>query len=278
MVLVTNLPPPTEGRCVKQTETRAVIGDRDLGPGCLYVSESRVVWIGDHGNGFSLEYQAIALHALSRDLSNFPEECLYLMIDVDIGGSKEIDFGLELSSRLSAACSLELNPTQGCSTLVTSRHLDNQTLETRALPSQNGTGDVQNLPVLPGPDIEADAVPEEEETTFTEIRFVPRDKNSLDSLFLTLSEFQALHPNDSDSFSDEDEEEEELVEDEFLSQSVDEVLFDEDGQVIVDRQMRGVGGAPAPQVDVPQNTLNGGEDSYAMETGQFDDPIENDNV
>lgn len=33
------------------------------------------------GQGLSLPYPAISLHAVSRDLNAFPHECLYLMID-----------------------------------------------------------------------------------------------------------------------------------------------------------------------------------------------------
>merc|ERR1719422_359228 len=50
--------------------------------GSLYISEARVSWVGIGGQGFSLEYPHIALHAVSRDLTQFHQECLYLMIDV----------------------------------------------------------------------------------------------------------------------------------------------------------------------------------------------------
>jgi hypothetical protein len=45
----------------------------------------RVSWRdGTTGEGFSLEYPHISLHAVSRDLSSFPQECLYLMLDADV--------------------------------------------------------------------------------------------------------------------------------------------------------------------------------------------------
>ncbi|KAH9370081.1 hypothetical protein HPB48_001958 [Haemaphysalis longicornis] len=50
---------------------------------------SRVSWVGQDSSGFSLEYPSVALHALSRDLQAFPEECLYLMIDGDLGEEQE---------------------------------------------------------------------------------------------------------------------------------------------------------------------------------------------
>ena len=38
------------------------------------------------GLGFSLQYPGISCHAISRDLSSFPHECLYLMIDGKLPG------------------------------------------------------------------------------------------------------------------------------------------------------------------------------------------------
>lgn len=42
---------------------------------------SCLCWKSNSGEGFTLEYPSIYIHAVSRDLNNFPEECLYLMID-----------------------------------------------------------------------------------------------------------------------------------------------------------------------------------------------------
>ena len=47
---------------------------------------SCVSWMSTAGQGFSLQYPAISLHAISKDLSAFPHECLYLMVDGDLGG------------------------------------------------------------------------------------------------------------------------------------------------------------------------------------------------
>ena len=70
-----------------------------MGMGTLYISEARVSWVGIQGKvteqyparkveikcwqGFSLEYKHVALHAVSRDLTQFHQECLYLMIGSD---------------------------------------------------------------------------------------------------------------------------------------------------------------------------------------------------
>ena len=75
---------------------------KSMGMGTLYISEARVSWVGIQGKvtkkwhpvfkskvkfefwqGFSLEYKHVALHAVSRDLTQFHQECLYLMIGLD---------------------------------------------------------------------------------------------------------------------------------------------------------------------------------------------------
>lgn len=43
---------------------------------------SQLSWVNNgSGKGFSLEYPHIALHAISRDLQTYPQECLYMMLD-----------------------------------------------------------------------------------------------------------------------------------------------------------------------------------------------------
>ena len=41
------------------------------GMGKLYIAEARVSWVGIQGQGFSLEYPHVAMHAVSRDLTQF---------------------------------------------------------------------------------------------------------------------------------------------------------------------------------------------------------------
>ena len=57
----------------------------------VYFSSSRVSWRSATGQGFSLEYKAISLHAVSRDLSAFPHQCLYLMLDTDLQPGNLVD-------------------------------------------------------------------------------------------------------------------------------------------------------------------------------------------
>jgi len=82
MVVVTSLGPPEQGVKAQQEAVEVYINNRTLGMGTLYVSESRVSWVGITERGFSLEYPHIAVHAVCRDLTQFHSECLYLMIDV----------------------------------------------------------------------------------------------------------------------------------------------------------------------------------------------------
>jgi len=82
MVVVTDLGPPEDGIKATQPSVEVYMNNRSLGMGTLYISEARVSWVGIQSKGFSLEYPHIALHAVSRDLTQFHSECLYLMIDV----------------------------------------------------------------------------------------------------------------------------------------------------------------------------------------------------
>ncbi|XP_058243795.1 methylosome subunit pICln isoform X2 [Hemibagrus wyckioides] len=81
MVLLKSLPPPAEGVRHQQAETTAVLDGKGIGTGTLYVAESCLSWFNGSGMGFSLEYPSISLHAISRDLSAYPQEHLYVMVN-----------------------------------------------------------------------------------------------------------------------------------------------------------------------------------------------------
>lgn len=89
MVILTSFAPPTEGVQHEEKNTGAFIGQKAHGTGTLYIAESRVSWRSDAGEGFSLEYPAISLHAVSKDTSTFPHPCLYLMIDAKLDDEEE---------------------------------------------------------------------------------------------------------------------------------------------------------------------------------------------
>jgi len=74
-----------------EADVRAVIRDQDLGKGTLFVAKSRLSWLADDGQGFALDYRSISLHAISRDLTHFPSECLYLMVENEAESDAAVD-------------------------------------------------------------------------------------------------------------------------------------------------------------------------------------------
>ncbi|XP_068686168.1 methylosome subunit pICln-like isoform X2 [Montipora foliosa] len=84
MVVMTSFPPPTEGLHHIQENTEAFVQDKSYGVGTLYIATDRLSWCDSSGQGFSLEYPAISLHAVCRDTSQFPQECLYCMTEMPL--------------------------------------------------------------------------------------------------------------------------------------------------------------------------------------------------
>jgi len=71
-----------EGLVHTESNATMFFGDRNRGTGTLYISESSILWKGSGENDtLTLEYPSISLHAISRDTSNFPHECLYLLLE-----------------------------------------------------------------------------------------------------------------------------------------------------------------------------------------------------
>ncbi|XP_062860478.1 methylosome subunit pICln isoform X1 [Trichomycterus rosablanca] len=81
MVLLKSLSPPVEGVRHQQASTTAVLGGKGLGTGTLYVAESSLSWFDGSGLGFLLDYPSISLHAVCRDVSAYPQEHLYVMVN-----------------------------------------------------------------------------------------------------------------------------------------------------------------------------------------------------
>lgn len=90
MVILINHPAPEEGIHHQEKDVTAFFKRKNIGKGTLYIAESLLCWISNAGEGFSLEYQSIYIHAISRDLTSFPHQCLYLMVD----GKISLDPGL----------------------------------------------------------------------------------------------------------------------------------------------------------------------------------------
>nr|AAI57254.1 LOC496644 protein [Xenopus tropicalis] len=91
MNLLSSFTPPGDGVRRLQPGTEAVVGGKGLGPGTLYIAESRLSWLNGSGLGFSLEYPSISLHAISRDTAAYPEEHLYVMVNSKLGGAEKED-------------------------------------------------------------------------------------------------------------------------------------------------------------------------------------------
>uniref|UniRef100_A0A8C6ZJD7 Methylosome subunit pICln n=1 Tax=Nothoprocta perdicaria TaxID=30464 RepID=A0A8C6ZJD7_NOTPE len=91
MSFLKRFPPPAEGLRHRQPDTEAVLAGRSLGAGTLYIAESRLSWLDNSGLGFSLDYPTISLHAISRDLSAYPWEHLYVMVNAKFEGEEEED-------------------------------------------------------------------------------------------------------------------------------------------------------------------------------------------
>jgi Regulator of volume decrease after cellular swelling len=42
--------------------------------------------VNENGQGFSLSYPSISLHAVAKDITAYPKPCLYIMFDGKLGG------------------------------------------------------------------------------------------------------------------------------------------------------------------------------------------------
>ncbi|XP_014673892.1 PREDICTED: methylosome subunit pICln-like [Priapulus caudatus] len=89
MVVLTTFPPPSDGIVRQEDSCQAYIGNKHLGAGTLYIAESCLSWVGEDSRGFSLEYPDISLHAVSKDVSYFPHECLYLLVNGSLEDKEE---------------------------------------------------------------------------------------------------------------------------------------------------------------------------------------------
>ncbi|ONL95980.1 Chloride conductance regulatory protein ICln [Zea mays] len=51
-------------------------------PGTLFVTTRRVIWLSEaeKGKGYAVDFLAISLHAVSRDLEAYPSPCIYTQV------------------------------------------------------------------------------------------------------------------------------------------------------------------------------------------------------
>ncbi|VDO05150.1 unnamed protein product [Haemonchus placei] len=77
MIILSETNEPSEGVRLSQPQVVAYLDGECAGEGKL-----QVTWIcRSSGLGFSLTYPSIILHAVSTDLSSFPHECIYVLVD-----------------------------------------------------------------------------------------------------------------------------------------------------------------------------------------------------
>uniref|UniRef100_A0A915PW23 Methylosome subunit pICln n=1 Tax=Setaria digitata TaxID=48799 RepID=A0A915PW23_9BILA len=109
MIVLSNVAAPTDGIRLAQGQVIAYIESESVGEGELTVAESSVTWISSiSGQGFSLTYPSIILHAISRDPSVFPEECIYVLAD-----AKRSDIGIQtIEESVSSAQNITGNGTE----------------------------------------------------------------------------------------------------------------------------------------------------------------------
>ncbi|XGW28124.1 hypothetical protein V3C99_008158 [Haemonchus contortus] len=82
MIILSETNEPSEGVRLSQPQVVAYLDGECAGEGKLCVAERQVTWIcRSSGLGFSLTYPSIILHAVSTDLSSFPHECIYVLVD-----------------------------------------------------------------------------------------------------------------------------------------------------------------------------------------------------
>ncbi|RCV43288.1 hypothetical protein SEVIR_9G285300v4 [Setaria viridis] len=60
-------------------------------PGTLFLTTRRVIWIGEGGKGYAVDFIAVSLHAVSRDPEAYPSPCIYTQIETEAGSDEESD-------------------------------------------------------------------------------------------------------------------------------------------------------------------------------------------
>lgn len=49
-------------------------------PGTLFLTTRRVIWVGEGGEGYAVDFVAVSLHAVSRDPEAYPYPCIYTQV------------------------------------------------------------------------------------------------------------------------------------------------------------------------------------------------------
>jgi nucleotide-sensitive chloride channel 1A len=110
MVRLHQFPQPTDGIRYRNDNIAAVVDSKELGSGSLYITEANISWInGTSGEGFSILYPKMTLHAISKDEAINPNPCLYIMLNgyLDEDGPRQAEVEPDEGSDEGAACDAE---------------------------------------------------------------------------------------------------------------------------------------------------------------------------
>jgi len=50
-------------------------------PGTLFLTTRRVIWVGEGGMAYAVDFIAVSLHAVSRDPEAYPSPCIYTQVN-----------------------------------------------------------------------------------------------------------------------------------------------------------------------------------------------------
>uniref|UniRef100_A0A0R3S6I4 Methylosome subunit pICln n=1 Tax=Elaeophora elaphi TaxID=1147741 RepID=A0A0R3S6I4_9BILA len=189
MIVLSNVAVPTDGVRLIQGQVTAYIENESAGEGELTISESSVTWISSvSGQGFSLTYPSIILHAISRDPSVFHEECIYVLADAKESVNNSClmllfaDIGIQSAEE----------------SMTSARHVIGSGSEERV---ENGFGDCIDDDDDIGGNENIDG--DDDDKVHLAIRFAPQDKTILQNIYQQMCECQGLNPDEGDDFSDD---------------------------------------------------------------------------
>ncbi|WKY06249.1 hypothetical protein Q1695_006445 [Nippostrongylus brasiliensis] len=171
MIILSEMSEPSSGVRLTQPQVVAYMEGQSIGEGRLCVAESQVTWIcRTSGLGFSLTYPSIILHAISTDLSTFPHECIYVLVDASKSEPRRRqDIPLYTAAEARNVQDLKL----------ADEELANEG-------SESGDDD------------------DDEGAKNVVIRFVPADLSVLQQIYTEMCNCQELNPDENDDYTDED--------------------------------------------------------------------------
>ncbi|KAE9413622.1 hypothetical protein Angca_006177, partial [Angiostrongylus cantonensis] len=194
MIILSEVCQPADGVRLTQPQVVAYMENESVGEGTLCVAESQVTWIcRTSGLGFSLTYPSIILHAISTDISTFPYECVYIVVDASKSGKFFLRFvyiwtayvrdfvfvrNWSLLSIVSFSTSLSF--------FVAGLLLDLKLADVELNHTENTSDDEEDS---------------EDGSKNVIIRFVPSDINALQQIYNEMCVCQELNPDENDDFS-----------------------------------------------------------------------------